>query len=240
MNSTAPRSSARRRARASESVQQHAVGQIGEVVVLGQVRHLQRHQARFADVVQYHDAADHRALAAVDRRGRVLHRGFAAVLACELAVHLQRNGAIFADGDFQRVERGLARFHVDQSHHLDKRTAKSIFLAPSCHLGSDGIHHGDAQLHVARDHGVANGIEHHLRLVHRLEQHRLGVLARGDVDAQRVDAAHPAINQMRHIGHVDHPAVVQVQLLLDVLPVETGTLPGLDHRGITLAGNRRG
>ena len=60
-------------------VQQHAVGQAGQEVVLGRMGHLQRHRPGRADIAKHDHRADDLPCAIVDWRHRILDRNFGAV-----------------------------------------------------------------------------------------------------------------------------------------------------------------
>lgn len=76
--------------------QQQPIGQAGEHIVLGQMRHLQRQSPRFADVVEHEHRAGDLAVPVVDGRGGILDRGFEAVAADQHTIRGQPYSGVSA------------------------------------------------------------------------------------------------------------------------------------------------
>ena len=70
-------------------VQEHAIGQAGQEIVLGRMGHLQRHRARRAHVAEDDDRAGHLPFAVVDRGDGVFDRNLKSVAPDEDAVRRQ-------------------------------------------------------------------------------------------------------------------------------------------------------
>ena len=182
-------------------VQQHAVGQVGQVIVLGQVRHLHRHGTQFADVAEHHDAADD--VPALSRIGAAESsigvsppsRRRNAVSVCKATT------AVVADRDPQRRQRRFAVRQVDQLDHGVDRLADGLALGPSGHHLGDGIEQGDAQVVIADDHGVADRVQRHLDALLFLNSARSAGLALADVVGEHENTLHrrrPAISRDIH------------------------------------------
>ena len=143
-------------------VQQHAVGQIGQEVVLRQVDGLQGHRPRLAHVLEHDHRADHLPAPVVDRGGGVFDGRLEPVAPDEEAVGGQADDSVELNGLVHRVPRGFARRGVNDVEYLGERPAQRLLTRPARHA----FGHGVEIRHVARDigaeHGVADRVEGHL------------------------------------------------------------------------------
>ena len=150
--------------------QQHPIRQTGEKVVLRQMRHAQRHGARFADIVEHQHGADDAAFPVVDRRGGILDGGLEAVAADQHAVDRQSYGLVFLDGKLRRVWCGFAGLAVNDPEYLGQRSPHCGFTRPAGHRFRDQIQVGHVAGEVGGQHGIANRVEGDLGTLLFLEQ----------------------------------------------------------------------
>jgi hypothetical protein len=152
-------------------LEEHAIRQAGEIVMLRRMRHLQRRRARLADVPEHDDRAEWVALTIVNRRDGVLDRNLGAVAPDERAVRRQ-----LADPGRANRLRDLAR-GVEHLEHVEQRLIRGGLPGPAGHgLGRD-IQERDVAGHVRADDAVANATERDLRPLLLEEQGLLHALA---------------------------------------------------------------
>ena len=108
------------RNRAGDPVaEQHAVRQVGQKIVLGEVSHFLRDRARCADIVENNHGARDFSAAVMDRGGGIFDGGFGPVAPYQYAVRRQAHGLVFPHGLGHRIGRGLAGGAVDDAEYFD-------------------------------------------------------------------------------------------------------------------------
>ena len=104
-------------------IQQQAVGQVGQVVMMRQVRHPLRHRARLGDIVKNHHGAGHLASAIVNGRSGILYGGFNTVAPDQDAAPAQSHSFVLLHGNGHRIHGVFGICAVDNPEHLAKRPA---------------------------------------------------------------------------------------------------------------------
>ena len=111
------------------------------------------------DVPENQDASGDRAAFVADRRGAVVDRALAAVLANQHRVIRQANDDPLAKRFRRRVLDRPARLLVDDAEHRVERLADGIRLHPAGQRFGDGIHVRDAAVDVGGDDRVADAAQ---------------------------------------------------------------------------------
>ena len=140
-------------------VEQQAIGQIRDNIVLRGVRHLDRHGPCRAHIMENNHRSDDAACPVVDRRGGIFNGGFKSVAADEDAIHSQSHRPILLDGHLHGVSSGLARGAVNNSEDFGEGFASGFFAAPTGHGLGNEIEIGDIAGNVRTENGVTNRVE---------------------------------------------------------------------------------
>jgi hypothetical protein len=137
-------------------VQQHAVGQVGQKVVLRQMDRLERKRARGADVMEHDDGADDLSGPIVDRRCGIFDRHLDPVAPHQEAVRCQADDAIELHRLLHRVARRFTSRAVDDPEDVGERPAQSLVMRPAGHPFGHGIEIGHRALEIDAEHRVAD------------------------------------------------------------------------------------
>lgn len=143
--------------------QQHAVGQVGQEVVLRQVDGLLRHRPRLVHVFEHDHRAEYVPALIVDRRGRILDGRLEPVATDEEAVRGQTDDPVELYGPPHRVQRGFPCRPVDDSEDLGERPAQRLLARPPGHAFGHGIEVGHVGRHISAEHAVADRVEREVR-----------------------------------------------------------------------------
>ncbi len=159
----APAIAARQRDRTREAiVQQQAVRQVSERVVLGKVQHLQTPLAGHDDVAEDNNGAKDVALAIVNRRGRVFDGRLVAIAPDQDVVALQTDFLVVLDRQAGRILRVLPGQPIRHVEDLCQRSRECFRSGPAGQSLGLGIEIGDVALRVGRHHRVADRVQRHL------------------------------------------------------------------------------
>src|SRR5258708_39475964 len=90
-------------------IEEHAIGQIREHIVLRRVSHLVRHGTRRAHIVEDDYRSHNAAYAVVDRGSRIFNGGFKTVAADEDGVQSETDRSVLLGSHLHRIPGGLAR-----------------------------------------------------------------------------------------------------------------------------------
>ena len=151
-------------------VQQQAVGQVGQAIVLSQIGHSQGRFANRAHVVKDHDGTGDLSMTVVYGCRRVFDRQFVSVTADQRAIWRQTHRFVFSNGECHGVARWLARSAVDDSEYFLEWMACSLLLRPAGQSFGNDIEIGYAACHVSAYDRIANRIEGDLCALFLLEQ----------------------------------------------------------------------
>ena len=143
--------------------QQHAVGQVGQKVVLGQIDGPQRHRPHFAHVFEHDHRADHLSAAIVDGRRGVFDRRLEPVTPDEQAGRSQIDGSIELDRPAQRIPRRFAGRRVEDREHLRERPAQCLLTRPARHAFGHPVEIRHVAVDIGAEHGVADRVEGRFR-----------------------------------------------------------------------------
>ena len=163
-------------------VQQHAVRQIGQKVVLRQVDGLERDRPRGAHIMEHHDGADHLPAPIVDGGGGVFDGRLEPVAPDEQAVRREADGAVELNG---LPPSGSEPVRVWSPSMIWNTSASGRPNASCRGQPVMPFGHGIEIGHVARDidaeHGVADRVERDFRALLFEEQRLFRRLALDDV-----------------------------------------------------------
>ena len=120
-------------------VEQQAIGQICDSIVVRGVRHFKRHGPRCAHVVKNDHSSDHAACPVMDRRGGIFNGGFKSVAADENAIRGESDRFVLFDGHLHGIASGLVRAAVNNSEDFGQRFASGFFTEPPGHLFCNDI-----------------------------------------------------------------------------------------------------
>jgi len=140
-------------------IQQRAIGQIGEKVVLGQMGHFFRQFPRGGDIVENQHCAGDFAVPVVNGGGRVFDPGLGAIATDQHNAGSHGHYPVFRECHFRRILCGLSGKTVEDMEHFGKRPAHCLLLQPPGHLLRDHIHISDVARHVGGEYRVADGVE---------------------------------------------------------------------------------
>src|SRR5216684_6969909 len=84
-------------------VEEHAIGQIRQHIVLGRVGHLVRHGSRRAHIVEDDYRPYNAAYAVVDRGGGIFNGGFKTVTADQDAVQTESDSSVLLNSHLHRI-----------------------------------------------------------------------------------------------------------------------------------------
>ncbi|EXI68836.1 MAG: hypothetical protein AW08_00658 [Candidatus Accumulibacter adjunctus] len=169
------------------------VDQAGEGVVCGVVLHPARQLTVLGHVVEDQHRAEHLAVAAADRRRRVVDVMLAPMPAEQDRMVGQADDLAFTQAALDRVGRRLARPLVDDAKDFLQRATVRIGRTPAGQRLGHRIEVLDDCPPVGRDHRVADRIECHLGPFLGFEQGLLGQLAVGDVAPDADDRHHLSV-----------------------------------------------
>src|ERR1700689_5249453 len=97
------------------------------------MRHSDRHRARLAHIMEYHDGAGHLSAAVMDGCGRIFDTSLKALPAYKNAVGGKAQSFIFANRYGHRVARGFACSNVDDLQDLLDCPALRLLARPPGH-----------------------------------------------------------------------------------------------------------
>ena len=142
--------------------EQDPVGQFGEAVVLGQVRHSERLRPRRAHIVKDHDGARDLAAPVVDGCGRILDGGFDAVAPDQQAVRGEPDGPVLVNGHCHGIGHRIASNGVHNAEHIPQRMSGGLASGPAGQLLRDRIQISHVAPLVGAHDGVADGVQRDL------------------------------------------------------------------------------
>ena len=140
-------------------VEQQAIGQIRNKIVLRGIRHLVRHGPRRAHIMENDHRSDDAACSVMDGGSGIFNRGFKSIATDEDAIYDQSHPPILFDGYLHRVPSDFARGAVNNSEDFGEGLACGFFAAPTGHGLCNEIEIGDFAGHVAADNGITNRVE---------------------------------------------------------------------------------
>ena len=162
-------------------VEQHAVGQVGQKVVLGQIDGPQRHRPHLAHVLEHDHRADHLPSPIVDRRRGVFDRRLEPVASDEEAGRRQIDGPIELHRPVRRVPRRFAGCRIEDREHFRELPAQRLLARPARHAFGHEIEVGHDTVDIGAEHGVADRVEGRFRALLFKEQRFVRRLALDDV-----------------------------------------------------------
>jgi hypothetical protein len=119
--------------------QQHAIGEVGDDIVLGGVGHLKRDCVGRGGIVKNDDRADDAASAVVERGGGILDDRFEPVAPDEEAIIGQAYRAVLFNRYLQEVTSRFAGPAIDEVQDFGERLAHGLIAAPAGHGLGDRV-----------------------------------------------------------------------------------------------------
>ena len=198
-------------------LQQHAVGQVGQWVVLGQAGHALGHGNGISHIAQHRHRTRHRTMAVGDGAGSLLHlESLPSGAVHQHAPHRFCGRALLHYGT-QRAGQGLVVVWAAQAHHLIHVVHGRIKRLPACQALGHRVEVGHHAFGIRAHHGVANGLQREAHALFLVEQFVLHALALGDVRHLHKKpgdhAARVGVWQVRHDAVARQPVWALVRKL---------------------------
>ncbi len=140
-------------------VEQEAIGQAGEEVMLCRMHHLLGHGTRRADVAKENYGADDLPGGIVDGRDRIFDEDLTAVAAQKKTVRRDVFVLVAIDRALHRIWDNFAGDGIHNGKDGRHWLPQGLFPGPSSHLLSDPIEEGDVAGDVGADNCVADTVE---------------------------------------------------------------------------------
>src|ERR1700735_1409580 len=140
-------------------VEQEAIRQTGNSVVLSVVGHFKRHRASRAHIVKNDNSSNDTAFPVGYRRGGSFNRAFKSVAPNKNTIRSESDGTVLLNRHFHRISSSFARSAVNDLEDFAKRLTSSVFALPASQLFRHEIEIRNVSGNIRTENGIANGIE---------------------------------------------------------------------------------
>lgn len=192
-------------------VQQYAIRQIGNSVVLSGVRHFERHSPRSGDIMENDHLAGDVACSVVDRSRGIFNEKFRPVAAQQDVVGCRGLGAVLRDAA-PLAKSGLARIAIDNLNNFGQGPAGRFFVRPARHSLRDHVKKADISAGIRASNRIGNTVERNLGAFLLHEQRFFQGLAVADIGVGAEPARHLSFRIPNRNRSRKEPAVVTVTI----------------------------